>query len=370
MTRDDKPAAGARGGTDDPSVPLEPPPPLPRRRGRDLLTGLHLLPEQRLAAFAPDQLEFVVAHWLNDAQAPKYARVEVFAGPGDKGRDVVGYPSATENDPWDNFQCKRYKKALQPSDVLEEVGKLVYWTSEGWYKAPRNYTFVAPKGCSPKLRDLLSDHEKLRNALITKWDQYCGGLCGLSAIEIFIRAFDFPDFDVATAERIVNDLRDAAIYPVLFGGGLTKPRPPDKTPPPEIASHELPYVGCLVEAYADDCAGDVATAEHALAHSVYGQHLRESRRDFYCAESLREFSKDVLVEPDDFSSLQDRVFDGVKHTVAQDFPSGYKRVLAVCNQAVAIQVGDHPLTAELAPADRSGICHQLANDRRVTWTKK
>jgi hypothetical protein len=210
----------------------------------------------------------------------------------------------------------------------------------------------------------------LRAGLTSNWSKKCLGLCPLSDIRDAIESFAFPTFDAATAERIVNDLKGSAVYPVLFGGGLTKPRPINKMPPEEIAAEEIPYVGKLVDAYAEHSTiGPVTSAESALAHETYGPHLRSSRREFYCAESLREFSKDVLIEPDDFASLQEAVYDGVKYTAERDFQSGYDRVLAVCEQATTVQVGDHPLSGDLTPADRSGMCHQLANDDRLTWRR-
>ncbi len=179
--------------------------------------------------------------------------------------------------------------------------------------------------------------------------------------------FVFPALDVATGGEIVEDLKETPIYAVLFGGGLTKPRPAVTSPPESIAATELLYVGALVDAYDDHSDQPIGTPEVALAHQTYGDHLRTSRREFYCAESLREFSKDVLVAPDDFVSLQEQIADGVWHTVAQDFPSGYDRVLAVCQHATTVQIDDHALAGDLRPSDRAGMCHQLANDGRVTW---
>jgi hypothetical protein len=77
----------------------------------------------------------------------------------------------------------------------------------------------------------------------------------------------------------------------------------------------MPYVGCLVDAYDDHCDQAIQSSDDALSHDTYGEHLRSSRKDFYCAESLREFSKDVLIEPDDFESLQQEIYDGVKYTI-------------------------------------------------------
>lgn len=342
---------------------------MPPRRGRDLIAGLTLLPAKRLEAFTPEQLEMVVEHWLHEAVVSTYARVLAYGGPGDKGRDIVALVSDTAVDPWDNYQCKQYARKLRPADLWPELGKLVYWTMRGSYTIPRRYVFVAPLGTTAKTLDLLADPEQIRAALRKEWTKHCATLCGYEEIAAHLDNFAFPAFEVLSAGAIVDGLKDSAIYPVLFGSGLQKPRPPVPAPPQKIAAAELPYVTALIDAYDDHCSAPVSDADAAFAHERYGSHLRGSRREFYCAESLREFSKDVLVAPDDYTSLQQQIADGIRHTVARDHPSGFDRVLAACEQATSVQVDDHPLAGELAPSDRAGMCHQLANDGRVKWRR-
>lgn len=271
-----------------PPSPLREPPTLPARRGSDLITGISLMPEQRLKAFAPAELELVVLHWLHEISRGTYKRIVEFAGPGDKGRDVVGYESATAEDPWDNYQCKQYEKKLAPGDIWLELGKLVYWTSKGAFSVPRKYTFVAPRGCGPTVRDLLNNPEKLRKGLLAKWDSHCLSLCGRAEIEPALARFQFPTLAVASTSEIIQGLKGAAIYPVLFGGGLTKPRPADRPPPEEIAAYELPYIGRLVEAYDEHCEQGVTSAAKARSHERYGPHLNEqSPRLLLCRVAAR-----------------------------------------------------------------------------------
>jgi hypothetical protein len=328
------------------------------------------VPERRLAAFSDEDFELVVRHWLHEGARGKYQRLVRYGGPNDKGRDVVGRLTDALTGPWDNFQCKRYQEKLTPTALWAELGKLVYWVAIGAYSLPRNYTFVAPLGAGNKARELLEDHEKLRAGLAENWSTYCSALCPFEDIKDALANFIFPKLDVATAEDIVDGLKGTAVYPVFFGGGLTKARPPLPAPPAEIADHEVPYITRLVEAYDEHCPRGVADAAAATAHPVYGGHLSDSRRDFYCAESLREFSKDVLVEPDDYDSLKQQIHDGIKPTVAKAYPDGYERVLCACEHATHVQLDDHPLAGDVQPADRIGMCHQLANDGRVSWRSR
>jgi hypothetical protein len=352
-----------------PPRPLGDPPVLAQRRGRDLLLGIGLTPERRLQALPPEDLEVVLEHWMHHALRGRYANVGEFAGTGDLGRDRAGYEGPLGSDPWDNYQCKQYNRKLGPADVYAEIGKLVYYATRGAYTVPRRYVFVSAKGLSPKALDLLADSEKLRAGLKRAWRTSCASLCEPSEIADALDDFPFPEFQAITAGQIVEDLKDASVYPYFFGGGLTIPRPPDQIPPDEIADYELPYVEKLLAAYDDHCSSVISSVAGALGLEPYGPHLRDSRKDFYCAESLREFSKDAFPNPKTFEELQQLVNDGIRHTLARAHSSGYDRVLEVCEHATVVELGDHPLAGEVNPADRSGICHQLANDDRVTWVR-
>jgi hypothetical protein len=348
-------------------APLRPPPTLRRRRGNELTSGLQVDPIKRLALIGPDELENVVQFWLREKVEKEYARVRQWGGTGDKGRDVVGYPKSDTDMPWDNFQCKRYGSKLGPKELWPELAKLVYWTYEGSYPTPRRYIFVAPLGVSSKFQELIDDPAALRKGMKKNWEKVGAKLCDFDEIEDYLAGFEFPELSAVEGGEIVEGLKGSAVYPIYFGGGLSKPRPPVKTPPPSIDSHELGYVNALVDAYNDDCAESIASADVAFGHERYGPHLETSRANFYCAESLREFSKDVLTPPNSFEELQDQVHDGIQPKLAESHSSGYARVLAVSAHATLIGISDHPLRSDLEPADRIGICHQLANDGRVKW---
>jgi hypothetical protein len=355
--------------TDERLEELPEPPPLPRRRGSELGEGLTHTPEERLSIFSPERVELVLSYWLRDGLETRYEKVRRVGGPGDLGRDVIAYASAETDDPWDNYQSKRYAGKLRPSDLWPDLCKLVYYVTQGAYSAPRAYYFVAPHGVTPTTLRLLDDPEKLRAGLLKNWKKHGRGLCELSKIQDLIKGFSFPAFDVVDATDIVTGLRETPSYAVFFGGGLTKPRPPDETPPQEIQDTELKYVEALVAAYDDHCAEAIGSSDAAFAHGSYGPHLRESRQDFYCAESLRAFSRDVLAPPEDFQGLQGQLLDGVRPTADLDHANGYERVLKVCEQAARVVFDSHPLTAAVKPRDRFGMCHQLANDGRLLWVR-
>jgi hypothetical protein len=60
--------------------------------------------DRLILALTDDQLEAFVREWVGYKKA--YVEVQRFTGPGDMGRDVVGYLTNHRHDgPWHNYQC-------------------------------------------------------------------------------------------------------------------------------------------------------------------------------------------------------------------------------------------------------------------------
>ena len=70
-----------------------------------------------------------------------------------------------------------------------------------------------------------------------------------------------------------------------------------------------------------------------------------------------------------FEALQEDVYDGVIDVVEADHPSGMDRLTAVLQHVTALNLGQHALVSITKPNDVKGICHQLANESRLSWMK-
>jgi hypothetical protein len=77
-----------------------------------------------------------------------------------------------------------------------------------------------------------------------------------------------------------------------------------------------------------------------------------------------------LLPPGAFEELQDELHGGIKDEVRKNHPDGYQRVLAVVQTAKLLPITDHALKARLSLLDKGGICHQLANDKKVRWVRR
>lgn len=349
------------------ATPYSAPPAFEPRSVAELAQGIGMLPAVRLANFSADELELVTRCWLWARKSSEpYVDLLQYGGTGDKGRDVVALVNNAPGGPWDNFQCKQYSKPLAPGDVLAELAKVVHYVNTGDYTSPRTYHFVAPKGFSNDAQDLIRNPGEIRKRLLGEWPKHGKKLCDFVSVEAHLKTYAFPKLKMVDGSRIIHDLEDTPAYSRFFGGGFVKTRPERKAPPADVHDSEMPYLEALIEAYSEHASTslDLATAR---SHSKYGVHLEGSREDFYEAEALRVFSRGHFDADTSFGDLQAQMHDAIRHTVMSEYADGFQRVLKVCEVAVTAQIDSHPLSIVMRPADRSGICHQLANDGRVKW---
>ena len=94
-----------------------------------------------------ESFENFVLEWAFGYNKKKYpGGVFKVAGPGDKGRDVVCFMTDPKlpNANWDNYQCKYYKDKLSPSNIWEEIGKIIYYSFKKEYPAVPPHNRIIP----------------------------------------------------------------------------------------------------------------------------------------------------------------------------------------------------------------------------------
>lgn len=332
-------------------------------------------PQQQILLYSADQWEGFIHEWSHFCLKKLYMQVQRFSGAGDRGIDIAGFADGEKlQGIWDNYQCKHYDHALYPSDAWPEIGKILWYSFKKEYKPPRRYFFVAPRGAGTKLLGLLSDSAKLKKELMQKWDTDVRSQITKTQDVLlegeflaYVEAFDFSIFEAKTALQVIEDHRQCPYHAARFGGGLP-PRPAASVPPEDIAPSESRYVAQLLAAYADHKKTPVPDVKTLKAWVKLNEHFGRQRESFYHAESLRVFARDT-VPPGTFESLQDDVHHGVADKCDADHPDGFVRVCAVTEAARELQLTSNALLGCAKPKDRDGICHQLANEGRLEWTK-
>lgn len=212
----------------------------------------------------------VFIHGWQSGLKMKYLAVRRLGGPGDLGRDVVGFVDDKKFDGvWDNYQCKHYRTLLQSTEILVDIAKIVYHSSQGEYTPPRAAYFVTPRGVAKAGLDLLGSPTKLRQEVLTKWDAFLSSQiseatnCSLTPkLKSWIDSYNFGAFDWSKPEDMLGDYRKTGHWAERFDGVL--PAALKGVVPPGIGSDESRYIRHLLDAYEDKTGGTF------LDHSALG----------------------------------------------------------------------------------------------------
>ena len=339
-------------------------------------TGLFIPVINQIKTMSADDWECFVEEWMS-ARTAEYFDFERLGGAGDQGRDVVGFvdnPVGNNSYVWDKYQCKHYSNPLSPSMIWAEIGKVCYFSYVNDYPFPRKYYFVAPLGIGTKLSNLLRKPNELKSQLLENWDKYCkSGITDNSDIELnsklkaFIDSLDFSIFDKIKPITLILEHSKTQFHTMRFNTPLPN-RPQVPKIPDDVLELEINYVNKLVNAYDDNCNDPISNVADVISNKKYASHFTRSRESFGHAESLRNFSRDNL--PDGmFEDLQGEILDGIIEVVDEDKLDGYETIKKSIGIAKLLQLSRTKLSACTTPKDRGGICHQLANDDFIDWSK-
>lgn len=344
--------------------------------------GIPVPPVRLLQIMSPGDWEAFTEEWLSFHRTTgEYQSIRRYSGPGDLGLDVVGFTSSKGfAEAWDSFQCKHYDHPLEPNDIYGEVAKIIYhsfkqtppFNQAG--RVPRRHVFVAPQGVGITVGRWLKDPDRFKKEVRNKWETHCVPKIGKGIqaplqgdLLVYFDSFDFSIFGDRTGVELIHEHAQTVFHAARFGGGLP-PREEPPTPPVEPSEVESLYLRKLLDAYADDLGQAVVAMSDLGARPDLETHYNRQRVLFYSAEALRNFARD-RTPPLTFDSLRDDVFHGVIDICESNHASGLARLRATISGAGGVDVSGNALVGVTRVADKQGICHQLANDDRLTWTK-
>ena len=348
---------------------------------QQIAVGIPVPPVRLLQIMSPDDWEQFTEEWLSFHKTKGvYHSISRFSGAGDLGLDIIAPTSPDSfNKPWDSYQCKHYDHALYPADIYAEIGKVIYHSFRCTppfnraCRVPRRHVFIAPFGVGITLGRFLQDPLRFKEDVRTKWESHCVPKIGVGIsaplegeLLSYFDAFDFSIFEYRQAVQLIEEHAQTVFYTPRFGGGLP-PRGETHAPPVDPAESESLYLQKLLDAYSDDLGKPISEKEDLLPHAELLSHYNRQRVLFYSAESLRNFARD-RTPPRTFDSLQDDVFNGVIDIceTADGALNSLRKTIAIAGQ---LDVSGNALAGITRVADKQGICHQLANDNRLSWRK-
>ncbi|MBO0612789.1 ABC-three component system protein [Thiothrix fructosivorans] len=340
---------------------------------RDITYGEQIAPLSRLKILDADRWEDftleLVYYWKT-----QYVKVVRCGGGGDMGRDVIAYSNLPSGE-WENFQCKHYSSKLNVAQALLEIGKLLYYAYKGELTVPVKYYFVTPLGISTDLLNHLRNSEKLKSALLNRWNDECrskitskrdNNIELTDDLQNFIKSVNFHIFDHIPPMEILDLHSNTPFHVTLFGSQI-KRRPKIPIPPSNLADNEIIYTSELLRAFSD-AEGEKLDTYSLSNNDDYKDEYESARKNFYAAEDLERFSRDWL--PDNsYQELIDECYEVISPTIKKKFENGYERYLSTTEQASIANYSSHPLKDYIKTQDKKGICHQLVNESRIKWVR-
>lgn len=336
--------------------------------------GDRIVPIKKVGLFSPEVWEEFTEEWL-DTKSNVYIETERFGGAGDMGRDIVAYKTDKkfQNYKWDCYQCKHYSTSLMPTQVYVEFGKILYYTFIDEFPVPDNYYFVAPLGIGTSLSGLLQNKSKLKKAIIDNWNNYCKNKITNTEILLedkfldYVEKFDFSIFDKINVKTVIEEHKNHDNHLIRFGGGLPdRERFDESQIPDDVQTNELIYVDQLYKAYGSHSGINYKSHEDFKNERNYSGHFQRSRINFHYAEQLRNFSRDSLPLYT-FEDFQNEILSAVIDICESDHADGFTRVKMVESEARKVVISSNPLKDVSLVNDRHGVCHQLANDKKMKW---
>ncbi|MGL9620222.1 hypothetical protein QRQ56_19575 [Bradyrhizobium sp. U531] len=325
-----------------------------------------------IRALNDERLEAFVKDWVS-RRTRDYVETQRWSGPGDMGRDVVGYatPYRHEGD-WDNFQCKQLSARLSENDAFVELGKIFMHAAAGDYSLPRSYTFVAPKGVVRKVQNYVANPNRFRQAFLDKWEEIIAPqlvenqvIALTPEIRDVIGRFTFERVYWLDAVGLADDpyAKAALVHWFDHDPGAAPPGVTPEAPQEE----EAPYIEQLIHVYGQRLNVSFDGYDAALADPEWGQHLRDQRTRYFDAASFDRHYRDST-PPDYLVTFKRDLYDGVADTYRDQHHDGLARVLRVLAQASQVSpagvLGRHATVAV-----KQGTCHQFANEGRLPWRR-
>ena len=264
-----------------------------REAGRITKKLQHAQVVKQIRGYGADEWEIFTREWQQGlAPLHGYHEVKRLGGAGDHGRDVIGLctPAACEGE-WDNYQCKNYEGMLQTPRACRDAGKIIFHSFRGVFKPPRSCRFVAPKGPSMDLRDMLLNPSKFRAEMIKTWNTRVAGHVVEKQKHLlqgdladYVNEYDFKTFGYTTLDEMLDAHRLTAYWAQRFGGLLPPPNP--GVTPETMAPHETVYVGKLLDVYAEAAASEITCVDDLEAHGDWKADLQRQRVRFFDAEAF------------------------------------------------------------------------------------
>jgi hypothetical protein len=142
--------------------------------------------------------------------------------------------------------------------------------------------------------------------------------------------------------------------------------------PKEPSNEEMEYIAQLLAAYAEAEGIPELSQAQIGRYQRYNNDLRQRRKEYYAAETIRRGTREVFKEDDfeKFEMLKEETYEGIFDVHSKSYPNGYERLLEVMLKVSSIQINKCPLSKLpewIGAKEKKGVCHILVNEGTIQW---
>lgn len=230
--------------------------------------------------------------------------------------------------------------------------------------------FCAPRDVAIELVDLLGSPKKLRVYILTHWDSgYSKHITEkqeillIGELKKYAENFDYSIFSWLQTSEMIEAHRKTAHWAQRFGG-LLPPFQPGKVPS-NIQPNESIYIAELLFVYGEQ-QNKIFQDMNALSDfPKWKSDIEIQRERFFQAEAFARAYRDET-PAGTLEEFSDDIFDLIDPIVKQNHPNGFERLNECLSKAGSFQPNGI-LAPHARPKVKQGICHHLANNRKVKW---
>ena len=167
-----------------------------------------------------------------------------------------------------------------------------------------------------------------------------------------------------TATMIVKDpTAKAALVQIL---NELPGEAPAGVAPARPTAIEREYLDQLRTVYAEAAGSTFHDVDAVFLDAEYGDHLRDQRTRYFEAEAFKRFHRDNT-DRRMVGQFQEDIYQGVVDVHRETHPRLIDRLGAVMKHASSIEASILGRSARIPV--KQGICHHLANEGRLKWTR-
>lgn len=323
--------------------------------------------KKEIALFSPDEFESFIFEWVKFCKY-KNQQVSVYkiGSTGDHGIDIAVFNNGIE----EVYQCKRYEKPLNESQLKTIIVKILwyYFIDFNGTKYPSLITISTIKGFSVKAIKVFEKKNDLKKEILKYYNlaldneniKYDSKV--LLQFKKYVDLFDFKKVIQTDIDDIIKDYINSEMKFFRF-----------RDVRPNFSRLDIDNIQAYPDNYVTEITNVIkSTPELSLTTDEISDFINDAKNEFYSAVTLRETCFYFFSETREFEKIEDSVNTLMNTFKFKRFNNKFERMNEILIAVNSLDLNDSYLQYGMHMVnykDRKGTCHWLVNNGKFSWEK-